>query len=553
MAKKYKGKTSEEKQEQVNSLLSKANEGIKAVFESSRYKEYLKTMSKFHSYSPRNIMLILQQKPEASHVAGYAKWKKDFNRQVKRGEHGIQIIGFTPKTIKVEGEKRDEYGKLVRGNNGEPIKEVIVKQIPSFMPMYVFDVSQTDGEPLPSLVNELSGSVDGYSTLMTALKDISPFPIEYESITSGSKGYCNFYDKRIAIKEGMSQTQTIKTAIHEITHAYLHAADYDNTNAAPSTDSRTKEVEAESVAFVVAAHYDIDTSDYSFPYLAAWSSDKDLPELHSSLDKIHKQSAAMLDKIDNRLTELENEKSLSGKYSNIPDVAMQKDYESNDHMHSPSAIKAATEYGISVEQYTASGLKAPSNRNIAIYQMKDDNSTYGLRYENLEHLKDLYGNKITPDLNMYDKVYSSPMKDGETLSSLYRNFNIDQPADYYARSLSVSDIIAVEYQDTWTANYINSDGFVSLPNVADQIKAAEAARYDEFLNSVKFDNDIDADREKTRPQLGFNDNTTKQPKEKKSLSELIASAKEAAAARNAEISKEKVQARGASVHEMEDF
>lgn len=552
MAKKYKGKTNEEKQEQVNNLLSRANEGIKAVFESSNYKEYLKTMSKFHSYSPRNIMLILQQKPESSHIAGYAKWKKEFNRQVKKGEHGIQIIGYAPKTIRVDEEKRNEYGKIIRDNNGDPIKETIVKQIPSFMPMYVFDVSQTEGEPLPTLVNELSSSVNGYSSLMTALHDVSPFQIEYEDISGSSKGYCNFIDKRIAIKEGMSQSQTIKTTIHEITHAFLHAAEYENTKEAPETDSRTKEVEAESVAFVVSAHYDIDTSDYSFPYLAAWSSGKDLPELNNSLDRIHKQSAEMLDKIDARLAEIESEVSMNIE-SEVSDISTDKDKNTIDNAINPTSIEAATEYGITANQYASNNYQSPSDRNFVIYQMKGDDSTFGLRYEKLDQLKDINGNRITPDLSMYDRIYESPMKNGETLSSLYQKFNINRPSDYYARSVSIGDIIAVQYQGSWTANYVNGNGFVSLPNIADQVMAAETSRYNESLDSLKFDNDIDADKEKTRSQLGFKDDTQIKPSERISLSEMIATAKEEAAAHNAAISRVKAPAKGINAREMEDF
>lgn len=299
--------TSQSNKQQISDLLKAAETGIKEVFESNRYKNYLATMSKFHNYSFRNVMLILQQKPNASNVAGYATWKKNFNRQVQKGEKCIAIIGFAPKKLVEDVPLKDsETGKPILDSSGHPMTERKTNNIPYFCKMYVYDISQTDGEPLPTLTTELNGSVTGYQNLMDALRSVSKFPIAFEDMADSKKGYCNPIDMRIAIKAGMSEAQTLKTAIHEITHADLHAPESDSPSHGES-GRRTKEVEAESVAYVVCSHYGLDTSDYSFGYLAAWSSDKELKELQGSLERIQKQASDLIDRVDNRMAELQRE------------------------------------------------------------------------------------------------------------------------------------------------------------------------------------------------------------------------------------------------------
>ena len=293
--------------DKLKELLEQAEQGTKAVFESENYRNYLATMSKFHSYSFRNSLLILMQKPEATHVAGYAAWKKKFNRQVQRGESGIQIVGYSPRKVNVEQEKKDSSGNTIIGADGKPVMEKVTRQVPSYVPVSVFDVSQTEGEPLPQLVNELNGSVEAYQDLMQAIRDVSPFPVSFEEIQGGAKGFCDPVTQRIVIQQGMSEAQSVKTAIHEVTHADLHAPEQ-NLILADRTDRRTREIEAESAAFVVCEHYGIDTSDYTFPYLASWSSSKELAELQSSLETIQKQAGDLIDKIDTRLTELQKRK-----------------------------------------------------------------------------------------------------------------------------------------------------------------------------------------------------------------------------------------------------
>lgn len=300
-------------QEKINALLKKAEDGIREVFESEKYQTYLTAMSKFHQYSFRNILLIHQQKADASFVAGYAAWQKKFNRQVLRGEKGIQIIGYTTRKLKKQVELKDDNGDIVYSYKPDGTRKPATKTeeyiVPSYIPVYVYDISQTDGEPLPALVNELTGEVNDYDKLMQAIVSTSSFPISFEQIKGEVKGYCDPISRKIAIKSGMSEVQTIKTAIHEITHADLHAPEQ-NLALSDRTDRRTMEVEAESTAFVVCSHYNIDTSDYSFGYLAGWSSSKELSELKNSLNTIQKQANDLISRIDENLTLLK-EKELS--------------------------------------------------------------------------------------------------------------------------------------------------------------------------------------------------------------------------------------------------
>ncbi len=291
--------------EKIKELLTQIENGTKDIFESNRYREYLSTMSKFHTYSFRNSLLIFLQKPEATHVAGYTTWQKKFNRQVQRGEKGIRIIGYGSKKINIEKEKKDEAGKNIIDKNSNVEKEFVTQKVPYFMPVYVYDVTQTSGEPLPKLVNELSGNVESYQNLIQAIQKASPFPIFIEDIKGNAKGYCDPKSQKIAIQKGMSEVQSIKTAIHEVTHADLHTPEV-NLSLNNRIDRRTMEVEAESTAFVVCSHYGIDTSEYTFPYLAAWSSTKELSELKNSLETIQNHACELIDKIDTHLFELEN-------------------------------------------------------------------------------------------------------------------------------------------------------------------------------------------------------------------------------------------------------
>lgn len=292
--------------QQVREITDKLEQGLKELFESERFKEYLKTMSKFYNYSFNNTLLIAMQKPDATLIAGYTAWQRNFDRHVMKGEKGIKILAPAPYKVQEEREKLDPATqKPVLDKDGKPVTETVEVTRPAFKVVSVFDVSQTDGKALPDIaVDELTGSVENYAAFFDALKELSPVPIAFENITDGAKGYFSHVENRIAIQEGMSEIQTIKTAIHEIAHAKLHAVT-PGEKVAPEDkkDRRTKEVEAESVAYTVCQRYGIETSDYSFGYIAGWSSDKETKELKGSLETIRKTAAEMITGIDEKLKE----------------------------------------------------------------------------------------------------------------------------------------------------------------------------------------------------------------------------------------------------------
>ena len=358
--------------QRVREITDKLEQGIKELFESERFKEYLRTMSKFYHYSFSNTLLIAMQKPEATYVAGYTSWQRNFDRQVMKGEKGIKILAPAPYKAKEEREKIDpSTQKPVLDADGKPVTETVEVMRPAFKVVSVFDISQTDGKELPDIiVDELSGSVENYAAFFEALKQESPAPIAFEDIPGGAKGYFSPVENRIAIQEGMSEIQTIKTAIHEIAHAKLHSIDRpepgptwkivmisdggtkqdflsgfaseaeanaaaehegwlfvdenrfewrleveEDTSAVQEMrkDRHTKEVEAESVAYTVCQRYGIETSDYSFGYIAGWSSGKETKELKSSLDTIRKTAAEMIEGIDAKLKVLLAEKAQSAE------------------------------------------------------------------------------------------------------------------------------------------------------------------------------------------------------------------------------------------------
>ena len=295
--------------ERMKEITDRLETGTQELFESERYKAYLTTMSKFHSYSFNNTLLIAMQGGQL--VAGYNKWRDDFHRNVKKGEKAIKILAPAPFKAKKEVQKLDAQGRPVMGKDGKPVTEVQEIQVPAFKIVSVFDVSQTEGEPLPSIgVEELTGSVERYGEFFKALEQTSPVPIGFEDIPGGSHGYYHLTEKRIAIQEGMSELQTLKTAIHEIAHSKLHAIDPEAPaiEQADRPDSRTREVQAESVAYAVCQHYGLDTSDYSFGYVAGWSSGKDLKELKASLETIRTTAHELITTIDGHLAQLQKER-----------------------------------------------------------------------------------------------------------------------------------------------------------------------------------------------------------------------------------------------------
>lgn len=289
-----------EKQEnQLKAVTDQLEKGVVEVFQSDKYNQFLDTMAKFPRYSVNNSILIMMQKPNAQLCQSYTGWK-EMGRFVKKGEKGISILAPAPYKIEREQTKLDEKGKPVFDADGEPVKEKVEVTIRAFKVVKTFDVSQTEGKEMPSLgVNELVGSIEGYPKMLKALQEISPVPISFEEIDGGAKGYYHQADKRIAIQDGMSEVQTIKTILHEMAHQKLH--DKDAVVAADDITRNGKEVEAESVAYVVCQHYGINTSDYSFSYVAGWSEGKETPELKSSLDKIRQTAAEFITNIDEKL------------------------------------------------------------------------------------------------------------------------------------------------------------------------------------------------------------------------------------------------------------
>ena len=306
--------------QKVKEITDRLEEGLKELFEGEKYKSYLNTMSKFHNYSANNIQLIEMQCPDATYVAGYKAWQRNFERHVNKGERGIRILAPAPYKIKEEQEKIDPVtNEPVLDRDGMPVMEEVEIKIPAFRVVTVFDYSQTDGKELPGLgVNELHGDVERYRDFMEALERVSPVPIRYEEMEGDRKGYFIDLSRPIAIKEGMSEAQTAKTGVHEVAHAKLHAREAkQDTEKAVYKDRETKEVEAESIAYTVCQHFGIDTSDYSFGYIAGWSSGKEMPELKSSLDTIRRTSSELIKGIETQLLEIEKERAAEQSQEDI--------------------------------------------------------------------------------------------------------------------------------------------------------------------------------------------------------------------------------------------
>ena len=293
--------SSEKPADKMKEITDRLEQGILGLYESDRYADYLRTMSKFHDYSLNNTILIAMQ--GGNLVKGYKQWEKEFDRHVKPGEKAIKILAPSPFTVKKQVEKIDpDTQKPVFGKDGKPVTEEKEIKIPAFRVVSVFDISQTEGKELPALTYELTGNVEQYKDFFAALEKTSPFDMGFEALNGGVKGRCNYEEKRISINEGMDELQNIKTAIHEIAHATLHDIDKD---APERLDRRTREVQAESVAYAVCQHYGLDTSDYSFGYIAGWSSGKELAELKGSLETIRSTAASLIDTIDGHFAEIQ--------------------------------------------------------------------------------------------------------------------------------------------------------------------------------------------------------------------------------------------------------
>ena len=452
--------TKTEKQK-VQEIIEKLEQGIKELFESEKYKNYLNTMSKFHNYSFNNTLLIAMQKPDATLVAGFQAWKKNFERHVKKGEKGIRILAPAPYKVKEEQEKLDpETNEIMLDKEGKPIMEEVEVTIPAFRAVSVFDVSQTDGRELPELtINELSADVEGYQDFMKALEMVSPVPIGYEDISGESKGYYHTEEQRVAIQQGMSESQTVKTAIHEVAHAKLHSRELNrDTDLSEPKDRNTKEVEAESIAYTVCQHFGIDTSDYSFGYIAGWSSGKEMTELKSSLDTIRRTASEMISGIEVHLQELQKDRVVEQEQDivQIPEdleLSIMKQTEKKNELEESSANREAQ-------------LLYGKDNQFGIYQLKDTPEARDIRFMNMDYLE---SKGISVNRENYDLVYTAPLEDGTSLEDIYTKFNIDHPADFKGHSLSVSDVVVLHQNGENTSHYVDSFGYREVPEFMQEI------------------------------------------------------------------------------------
>lgn len=316
--------------DRLKEITASIEDGIKELFQSESYAQYLQTMSRFHHYSVNNQVLIHMQKPDATLVAGFNKWKNQFGRNVIKGEHGIKIIAPTPFKKKIEQEKLDPDTQLpMLDADGKIITEEKTIQIPMYKPVTVFDVSQTEGKPLPQLAHDLSGNVANYDVFMEALRRSSPVPISIEVMGGGMDGYFDLEHQDIAIRKGMSEVQTVSAVIHEMAHALLHNRTKDTEEKTPELSRSTEEVQAESISYAVCAYYGIATGDNSFGYIASWSKDKTLPELRESLEVISKTADGLISDIDRHYAEILKEREAE-LIATEPAMAMDRLYAVDD-------------------------------------------------------------------------------------------------------------------------------------------------------------------------------------------------------------------------------
>ena len=492
--------TSEKPAEKLKEITDRLEQGITELFDSERYKEYLRVMSKFHNYSFNNTLLIAMQKPDASLIAGFNAWKNNFGRNVMKGQKGIKILAPSPFKIKKEMEKIDpQTQKAIIGKDGKPVTEEKEITIPAFKVVSVFDVSQTEGRELPDIaVNMLTGDVEHYKDVFAALEKTSPVPVGFEKIESGAHGYYHLEDKRIALDEGMSELQTLKTLIHEIAHAKLHDIDLNAPleDLENRPDRRIREVQAESIAYTVCQHYGLDTSDYSFGYVAGWSAGRELAELKSSLETIRSAAAEIINSIDGHIVELQKEQAQDAPREKAAMPEYIYKIEANprttgdndrfflqaylpqengrakigDVLYIGSLAKCRELMGGlnageltqgEVKELYAKAQEVEADKDtFSIYQLKQGDETRDFRFEPYDRLQ-AAGNVV--DKANYELVYSAPLALGTSLEDIYTRFNIDHPADFKGHSLSVSDVVVLHQNRQDAAHYVDSFGYKEVP------------------------------------------------------------------------------------------
>ena len=515
----------------MDSIMQSLESGVEELFTSNRYQEFLKTMAKFHNYSFNNTMLIAMQRPDATLVTSYKNWQS-MGRQVMKGEKGITIIAPAPYKKMKEKEVLDENQRPIMGTDGKPKTEQVEVTVPHFKAVTVFDIAQTSGEPIQTLAPELlTAAVQDFDSFMQAIQKISPVPIRFDEIDGNANGYYHNADKEIVIKKGLSESQTLKTAIHETVHAKLHDKEI-MESLGVEKDRLTKEVEAESVAYCVCSSFDLDTSDYSFPYIAGWSSSREMKEMKASMDVIRKTAGEMIDQLTEELEIILEEKQkteLHEKYGILVDALEAAGYRYDYRESEPGHIVLAPDGTHEIAGYLqfeswgdikdwledtiAEGTDISERVDRALYPFKFD---YTLEEEMFRGNGDRYAiyhvdegtpgkqhlfmnmamvkeDGITIDAANYKCVYSGKLHENEKLDDLYAVFNDNPPADYKAHSMSVSDVIITNRGGDMQAYYVDRFGFAELPDFAAQrekildiVPEIENVDYENDLTCISF-------------------------------------------------------------------
>ena len=515
----------------MDSIMQSLESGVEELFTSNRYQEFLKTMAKFHNYSFNNTMLIAMQRPDATLVTSYKNWQS-MGRQVMKGEKGITIIAPAPYKKMKEKEVLDENQRPIMGTDGKPKTEQVEVTVPHFKAVTVFDIAQTSGEPIQTLAPELlTAAVQDFDSFMQAIQKISPVPIRFDEIDGNANGYYHNADKEIVIKKGLSESQTLKTAIHETVHAKLHDREI-MESLGVEKDRLTKEVEAESVAYCVCSSFDLDTSDYSFPYIAGWSSSREMKEMKASMDVIRKTAGEMIDQLTEELEIILEEKQkteLHEKYGILVDALEAAGYRYDYRESEPGHIVLAPDgtheiagylqfeswgdiqnwledtitegtdiservdramypfkydYTLEEEMFRGNGDR------YAIYHVDEDTPGKQYLFMNMAMVKE---DGITIDAANYKCVYSGRLHENEKLDDLYAMFNDNPPADYKAHSMSVSDVIITNRGGDMQAYYVDRFGFAELPDFAAQrekildiVPEIENVDYENDLTCISF-------------------------------------------------------------------
>ena len=510
----------------MDSIMQSLESGVEELFTSNRYQEFLKTMAKFHNYSFNNTMLIAMQRPDATLVTSYKNWQS-MGRQVMKGEKGITIIAPAPYKKMKEKEVLDENQRPIMGTDGKPKTEQVEVTVPHFKAVTVFDIAQTSGEPIQTLAPELlTAAVQDFDSFMQAIQKISPVPIRFDEIDGNANGYYHNADKEIVIKKGLSESQTLKTAIHETAHAKLHDREI-MESLGLEKDRLTKEVEAESVAYCVCSSFGLDTSDYSFPYIAGWSSSREMKEMKTSMDVIRKTAGEMIDQLTEELEIILEEKQkteLHEKYGILVDALEAAGYRYDYRESKPGHIVLAPDGTHEIAGYLqfeswedikdwledtiAEGTDISERVDRALYPFKFDYTLEeemfrgnGDRYAIYHVDEDTLGKQhlfmnmamvkedgITIDAANYKCVYSGRLHENEKLDDLYAMFNDNPPADYKAHSMSVSDVIITNRGGDMQAYYVDRFGFAELPDFAAQREKILDIVPD--IENVDYENDL---------------------------------------------------------------